>query len=95
MSAFVDAYSESGLTNNCSILRQPEIIGTVIWLPSGIKGGANMSVKQTKSQIKNLKSELRDVNRANDLRLLKLFVLMILLAAVAALLHGRINFFLM
>jgi len=52
-----------------------------------------MSVKQTKSQIKNLKYELKEVNRANDLRLLKLFVLMILLAAVAALIHGKINFF--
>ena len=54
-----------------------------------------MSVKQTKSQIRNLQSELKGVNRANDLRLLKLFVLMILLAAIAALIHGRINFFLM
>ena len=54
-----------------------------------------MSVKQTKGQIQNLKSELKEVNRANDLRLLKLFVLMILLAAIAALIHGKINFFLM
>jgi len=54
-----------------------------------------MSSKQTKSQIKQLKGELKTTNRASDLRLLKLFVLMILLAVMAALVHGRINFFLM
>jgi uncharacterized ion transporter superfamily protein YfcC len=53
-----------------------------------------MSVKQTKSHIKQLKQELKSTNNANDLRLLKLFVLLILLAAVAVLIHGRINFFL-
>ena len=52
-----------------------------------------MSVKETKYQIKNLKGELKEKNRANDLRLLKLFVLMILLAAIAAFLHGKINLF--
>lgn len=59
------------------------------------QGEANMSIKQTKSHIKDLKKELKTVNQANDLRLLKLFVLMILLAAVAALIHGRINFFML
>ena len=55
--------------------------------------GEKMSIKQTKSQIKELKDEIKTTNRANDLRLLKLFVLMILLAAMAALIHGRINIF--
>jgi len=54
-----------------------------------------MSVKQTKSQIRGLKEELKATNQANDLRLLKLFVLLILLVAFAAIINGRINFFLM
>lgn len=52
-----------------------------------------MSVKKTKYQIRQLKEQLKDTNKANDLRLLKLFVLMIVLAVAAALIHGRINFF--
>lgn len=52
-----------------------------------------MSVKQTQNHIRELKEELKAKNRTNDLRLLKLFVLMILLAAIAALINGRINFF--
>jgi hypothetical protein len=64
-------------------------------MSSEIRGGATMGVKQTKYQIKNLKGELKEINRANDLRLLKLFILMILLAAIAALIHGKLNFFLM
>jgi hypothetical protein len=56
-------------------------------------GGGNMSIKQTQNEIRELKDELKATNRANDLRLLKLFVLMILLAAIAALIHGRIDFF--
>lgn len=52
-----------------------------------------MSIKQTQNQIRELKDELKSTNRVNDLRLLKLFVLMILLAAIAALIHGRINLF--
>jgi len=52
-----------------------------------------MSIRQSQNQIRDLKDELKATNRASDLRLLKLFVLMILLAAIAALIHGRINFF--
>lgn len=96
LSPFVYTFFRSDRTNNRSILSQTDYAGLVaICLPSGINRGANMSVKQTKSHIKQLKGEMREVNRANDLRLLKLFVLMILLAAIAAMIHGRINFFLM
>jgi hypothetical protein len=52
-----------------------------------------MSIKQTKSQIQQLKDEIKSTNQANDLRLLKLFVLLILLAAIAAMIHGRVNIF--
>jgi hypothetical protein len=62
-------------------------------MTSEMRGGVTMSVKQTKYEIKNLKGELKQINRANDLRLLKLFVLMLLLAAIAALIHGKINLF--
>jgi uncharacterized membrane protein len=49
-----------------------------------------MSRRQTTSQIKQLKEELKAANRTTDARLLKLVLIMVILAAVAAFIYGRI-----
>ena len=49
-----------------------------------------MSVKDAKLQMKQLKKQIKTTNKENDLLLLKLFVLMILLAVAAAVMHGKI-----
>ena len=50
-----------------------------------------MSTKQTKNKIKQLKGQLKDNNKTNDVRLLKLALIMVILALVAAIMHGRIQ----
>ncbi len=50
-----------------------------------------MSVKDTKLQVKQLKKQIKATNKENDLLLLKLFVLMIFLAVIAAVIHGKIT----
>lgn len=50
-----------------------------------------MSRKRTTVQIKQLKDELKAANRAMDARLLKLVLIMVILAAVAAFIYGRIS----
>ncbi|MEJ2704827.1 MAG: hypothetical protein P8Z79_20515 [Sedimentisphaerales bacterium] len=50
-----------------------------------------MSVKQTKVEIEHLKDQLKSTYRKNDLRLLKMALVMVILAAIAALLHGRLQ----
>ncbi|MBN2138875.1 MAG: hypothetical protein JW720_13790 [Sedimentisphaerales bacterium] len=51
-----------------------------------------MSRSQTRAQIKGLKQQLRTANRVTDARLLRLALVMVLLAVIAALLYGRIAF---
>ena len=51
----------------------------------------NMNRKKVKTQIKELKKELRATDQANDARLFKLALVMILLVAAAALMYGRIQ----
>ena len=53
--------------------------------------GDKMSVKDAKLQMKQLKKQIKSTNKENDLLLLKLFVLMIFLAVVAAVMHGKIT----
>jgi uncharacterized ion transporter superfamily protein YfcC len=55
------------------------------------KKGDKMSVKDAKLQMKQLKKQIKSTNKENDLLLLKLFVLMIFLAVVAAVIHGKIT----
>lgn len=50
-----------------------------------------MSRKEQKYKIKNLKEELKAANKANDFRLVKLTLLMIVLAVIAAFVYGRIQ----
>jgi len=49
-----------------------------------------MGRRETTVQIKQLKEELKAANRATDARLLKLVLIMVILAAVAAFIYGRI-----
>lgn len=50
-----------------------------------------MSVKEAKLQVKQLKKQIKSTNKENDLLLLKLFVLMIFLAVIAAVMNGKIT----
>ena len=50
-----------------------------------------MSIRQTKKEIEQLKDQLKATNRKNDLRLLKLAFVMVILAIIAAFIHGRIQ----
>jgi hypothetical protein len=50
-----------------------------------------MSTKQTKKDIEQLRDQLKATNRANDFRLLKLAFVMVILAIIAAFMHGRIQ----
>ncbi|MFC1634746.1 hypothetical protein ACFL5Z_07875 [Planctomycetota bacterium] len=50
-----------------------------------------MSTKQTKREIGHLKDELKSTYRKQDFRLLKMTLLVIILAVIAALMHGRLQ----
>lgn len=50
-----------------------------------------MSTRQTKKEIENLKDQLKNTYRKNDFRLLKIALLMVILAVIAAVLHGRLQ----
>ena len=50
-----------------------------------------MSRAQIKSQIKQLKFQMRAENRVSDIRVLKLAVLMVILALIAAFRYGLIR----
>ncbi len=50
-----------------------------------------MSIRQTKKEIEQLKDQLKATNQANDFRLLKMAFVMVILAVIAALIHGRIQ----
>jgi len=50
-----------------------------------------MNRKEARTQIKELKKELKAVNRADDARLLKLALVMVILVIVAAFIYGRIQ----
>ena len=50
-----------------------------------------MSTKQTKREIEHLKDELKSTYRKQDFRLLKMTLLVIILAVIAALMHGRLQ----
>lgn len=49
-----------------------------------------MNAKKVKTEIKELKRGLEVANRAKDARLLKLALVMVILAMVAAFIYGRI-----
>ncbi len=51
-----------------------------------------MSRKEITQQIRQLKKQLRADNRASDIRLVKLAVIMVILALIAAAMYGRIPF---
>ena len=50
-----------------------------------------MSTKKTKREIENLKDQLKSTYRKQDFRLLKMTLLVIILAVIAALMHGRLQ----
>ena len=50
-----------------------------------------MSTKQTKKEIGHLKHELQSTYRRQDFRLLKLTLLMIILAVIAAVMYGKLQ----
>lgn len=50
-----------------------------------------MSRKQTKKEIEQLKDQLKATNKASDFRLLKMALVMVILAIIAAFMHGRIQ----
>ena len=50
-----------------------------------------MSTKQTKMEIRNLKGQLKKTYRKNDFRLLEMALLMVILAVIAAFMHGRLH----
>ena len=50
-----------------------------------------MSTKDARLQIRELKKQVRAANKEKDLLLLKLFVLLIFLAVIAAVVNGKIN----
>lgn len=63
-----------------------------------LRGNTVMSIRRDKEQVQQLKSELRAAKqgytsrvRASDLRLVKLALVMVILAIIAALVHGRIH----
>jgi len=50
-----------------------------------------MSRKEIKNQMGQLKQQLKSDNQVIDVRLLKLALIMVILAIVAAFVHGRIQ----
>ena len=50
-----------------------------------------MGTKRTKQEIQQLKERLKSTYKANDSRLLKLALVLVILAVVAGVLHGRIQ----
>jgi len=50
-----------------------------------------MSRRQAKKEIEQLKDQLKATNRENDFRLLKMTLFLVILAIIAALIHGRIQ----
>ena len=50
-----------------------------------------MSTKHTKREIEHLKDELKSTYRKQDFRLLKLTAFMIILAAIAAVMYGKLQ----
>ena len=50
-----------------------------------------MRPKKTKREIEHLKDELKSTYRKQDFRLLKMALLMVILAVVAALVYGRLQ----
>jgi len=50
-----------------------------------------MSLKQDKAQLKELKTRLKAANHNRDMRLLRLALVMVILAFVAAVMQGRIQ----
>jgi hypothetical protein len=50
-----------------------------------------MNTKTVNAEINALKRDLKAVNRARDTRLLKLALIMVILAVVAAFIYGRIQ----
>ena len=63
----------------------------ICWSLEQKQRGYNMSVKGTKQEIEHLKDELKATYRKNDLRLLKMTLLMVILAVIAALVYGRLQ----
>jgi hypothetical protein len=63
----------------------------ICWSLEQKQRGYNMSVKRTKQEIGHLKDELKATYRKNDLRLLKMTLLMVILAVIAALVYGRLQ----
>ena len=51
-----------------------------------------MGTKQTQQEIQQLKEQLRTTMKANDFRLLKLAFVLAIVAVVAGVLQGRIQF---
>lgn len=54
------------------------------------RGNYDMNKTETKTQIKQLQHQLKAVNKANDYRLLKLVLLLVIVAFLAAIICGRI-----
>jgi len=54
------------------------------------EGHSGMKKAQVKKQIKELKQQLRTTSRAGNYRLLKLFLILTIVAVVAAVLYGKI-----
>ncbi len=50
-----------------------------------------MGTKQTKQEIRQLKEQLKATYKANDFRLLKMALVLVLLAVLAGLVHDRIQ----
>jgi len=50
-----------------------------------------MDTKQTQQEIQQLKKQLKATNKAKDSRLLKMALVLVILAAVAGILQGRIQ----
>ena len=50
-----------------------------------------MSTKQTKREIEHLKDELKSTYQKQDFRLLKMALVMVILAVIAAVMYGKIQ----
>jgi hypothetical protein len=50
-----------------------------------------MSTRQTKKEIEHLEDQLKSTYRKQDFRLLKMALLMVILAVIAAIMHGRLQ----
>lgn len=57
----------------------------------GESEGINMSRKQTKREIEQLKDQLKATNKKSDFRLLKMALVMVVLAVIFAFMHGRLQ----